>query len=117
MSQFQPPQPNTGYPYRQPLQLDYAQPQAYQQEWQQPPYPPAPENYYPPTQEAFPSTQYPCTQPSPYQPSPPVSPLPQPPKKPMRRNDKIALGIIVSLVGAALLIVFSIAIAAGTSGA
>jgi hypothetical protein len=54
-----------------------------QPQWQESQYPPRPETYYPPQK--------------------PVMPVPPTPKKRMRRNDKIALWIIASLVGVAVL--------------
>lgn len=56
-----------------------------QPQWQEPHYPPLPETYYPPTQT-------------------PLSPMP-PPRKRLRRNDKIALGVIGSLFVVIVLIV------------
>jgi Domain of unknown function (DUF4352) len=90
MSQFRPPsQPGWGQPesdpfnsrVQQPFPEWQQQPAMYvptppQQQWQPPQYPPPPETYYPP--------QTPI--------------LPPPPHKRMRRNDKIALWIFVSLV-------------------
>jgi hypothetical protein len=79
-----------------PKRPNQSKPEEQHPQWQQPTNPPAPENYYPPAQQSFPSTQYPYTQPSPYQPLPPV--FPRPPKKRSRRNLWIAAIVIVAII-------------------